>query len=235
MGDKYYRLIIFSANICPQPVRQLFLKCMKADTKRPVSTLGNYLSARYSELFSLKTKKLINPDQWDLLFPKSSQPDVTKWDITLLKMLIDKLFPKHLSQTEVFSLNEIRCIRNKCFHEAKPSISDLEFDDLWTRLETATVYLAKQISPPQYEHDIKKTIDNAKINNMPDLGDALRIMHAEQNIKINRIEENTERMTERTEENYRQTVEIHKILKDSSVQKVGPCGKMFSVLFFLFL
>ncbi|XP_060597298.1 uncharacterized protein LOC132751173 [Ruditapes philippinarum] len=230
MGDKYCRLATLLVEICPQPLRKLFLKYMYADTKFHISSLGAYLLARQKELLPLKSKKVINQEEWDLLFPKLGQADETTWDTTILALLITKLFQKQLKQSERDAIEEIRYIRNQLHHKADLSVSDADFDDLWKRLETATILLAKQITPiPQYAVDIKASIDDAMVNNLPKLGDTLRSwipgIVKSLNLQISNLEDNMRRLKEITEENLKCSKESQTILEDSSVEKIGSSGR----------
>jgi hypothetical protein len=230
MGDKYYRLVTLMVEICPTPLRKLFLKYVYADTKHQVSSLGAYLLARKNELLSMKAKKLLREDQWDLLFPMG-QADVTSWDTTLLALTMNYLFKRQLKPDEYDSIKEIRDIRNQLQHKPDESVSDADFDDLWKRLETATVILAKQIKPfPQYAIDIKAKIDDAKVNNMPKLGDTLRLWYSgivkDLYFIISNMEEDMRRLKETSEENLKYSKESKSILEDSSVQQVGASGNI---------
>lgn len=234
MGDKHYRLIIFVVNICPIPLRKTFQKYMNADTAHPNNTLDNYLQARRKELLMKKSKKILRQDQWDLLFPKSGSADESSWDLTLIILLIDTLFSKQLQPIEKNAINDIRTIRNDLIHKGgDTSMSDVDFNNLWTKLAKAAVSLAQQIlQVPHYVIEIQERIDDAKINNMPDLGDALRAHYQsiilELNSKIEDMDERLRSLTMTTEDNLSCSKESHAILKDLSVQKPGPSGEKVS-------
>ncbi|XP_053379126.1 uncharacterized protein LOC123543237 [Mercenaria mercenaria] len=231
MADKYYRLVSFLVNICPQPLRELFLKYMNADpTRAPTcTTVDAYLASKKPQLQVLQRRKLIRQDQWQLLFPMTGQVDESSWDITLVILLLDEFFKMQLQQLEEDAIQHIRVIRNRLQHMSETSIADADFDVMWNILEKATIDLAKQIQPsPAYKDRIKKDIDDTKINNMPRLGDSLRYWYEhiimQLKLEIEDMKEIIKEMSEHTADNAKCSRDCWTILQESSVKTVGPSG-----------
>ncbi|XP_053382765.1 uncharacterized protein LOC123540354 isoform X2 [Mercenaria mercenaria] len=216
MADKYFRLVYFAVNICPEPLRQFFIKLAKQDAGSSYTTVDAYLAYRRPDVMQLKKKKRIRENQYDLLYPGHGTADVDQWDVTLLVTMITEMFTTSIQPLDIFLMkNEIRGIRNELQHLPNTSnMTDKDFDDYWRRLDTATIAIAKQVFSAEREELFRKKIENAKGNNLPNLGDSLRQWYEEiikqmQN-KLNEIESDTKETTS--------------ILRQVTVQKPGPSG-----------
>ncbi|XP_053388495.1 uncharacterized protein LOC128551622 [Mercenaria mercenaria] len=172
MADKYYRLSCFLIDICPEPLRELFLQTAKSDTKPgvPYTSLDAYLAFRKADILSLKNRRKLRDDQYDLLYPKSGPADESQWDFTLLAVLIFELFKSYIPNHVQYFIRDIRDVRNSLQHVSRTSsISDSMFQKNWDRLEIATLTLAKVVNGTNYENVMKEKIEIAKVSNMPDI------------------------------------------------------------------
>ncbi|XP_053388496.1 uncharacterized protein LOC128551624 [Mercenaria mercenaria] len=231
MADKYYRLVSFLKNMCPEPLRELFLQNAKSDTKPgvPYTSLGAYLAFRKPDILSLKSRRKLRDDEYDLLYPKSGPADESQWDITLLAVLILELFPSYIPNHVQFFIRDIRDVRNSLQHVSKTSSIVSMFQKNWDRLEISTLTLAKVVNGTNYENVMKEKIETAKISNMPDLGNTLCLWFMENNtqnstemaeMKVKIIE-----ISEDTKESKAKASESANILQNACMAKPGPTGK----------
>ncbi|XP_053398371.1 uncharacterized protein LOC123551372 [Mercenaria mercenaria] len=141
----------------------------------------------------LKMKRRIREDQYDLLYPRYGKADVEQWDVTLLATLITELFPTSLQPLDIFLIKtEIRGTRNELQHLSSTSnMADADFDKYWGRLETAAKTLAKQVFNAKDEASFLKKMEFAKRNNLPNLGDCLRVWFED---NLNEVNSNTREM-----------------------------------------
>ncbi|XP_053391882.1 uncharacterized protein LOC128554620 isoform X2 [Mercenaria mercenaria] len=214
MADKYYRLVCFVVNICPEPLREFFIKLANKDAGSSYTTVDAYLAHRHPDVMQLKRKKRIREDQYDLLYPGHGTANVDQWDVTLLVTLITEMFETSIQPLDIFLMkNEIRGIRNELQHLPNTSnMTDKEFDDYWRRLDTATIAIAKQVFSAGREELFRKKIENAKSNNLPNLGDTLRQWY----------EETIKQMQSKLDDIESNTKETTSVLRQVTVQKPGP-------------
>jgi hypothetical protein len=100
--------------------------------------------------------------------------------VTLIITLLQHLF-KIESNAKVI-LNTIRDERNMLQHRSNTKeMTDIEFDQCWSRLERAAKDLAKLVSDTSgtYEKEIAVIISEEKVKNLPGLGDALKTFYEE--------------------------------------------------------
>ncbi|XP_053405834.1 uncharacterized protein LOC123566122 [Mercenaria mercenaria] len=232
MADKYYRLVSFLINICPEPLRELFLQNAKSDTKPgiPYTSRGAYLASRKQNILSLKSRRILRDDQYNLLYPTSGPADESQWDITLLTVLILELFPSCIPKHVKSFIRDIRDVRNSLQRVPKTSsISDSMFQKNWDRLEIATLTLAKVVNGTNYENVMKEKIETAKISNMPDLGNTLCLWFMEINTQntteMAEIQEKIKEISEDTKESKAKASESANILQNACMVKPGPTGK----------
>lgn len=238
MSDKYYRLVCLVVNVCPEPLRELFLKLAKSDPSRPYIDLQAYLNLRQPTIAKLKGKKVIRDDQYELIFPQNGSPDISAWDVTLLVTLIKNLF--RVQPLEIDALDEIRDVRNELQHQPNTStITDANFDKYWKRVESAATFLARQVSGPVYESAIDEKIKETRCNNMPNLGDTLCRFY-EENIKrnneetalkiaemsgqIQNLQGTIKALETKTDSVATKSSESNILLRNASVTKSGPNG-----------
>ncbi|XP_045181235.2 uncharacterized protein LOC123540347 [Mercenaria mercenaria] len=222
MGDKYFRLVCFVVNICPEPLRELFIKLAKDDAGTSYTDIDAYLSQKHRDVIKLKRKRKIRDDQYDLLYPSHGIADVNQWDVSLLITLITEMFDASHKPMQTYLINEIRGIRNQLQHLPNTSsMSDEDFDMYWGRLDTATMTLAKEMFNATREAEFRQKICDAKTGHLPDLGDALRIWYEE---KIRQIADTIQEMKIKLDEVGSNTREATSILRKVIVEKPGPAG-----------
>ncbi|XP_053405848.1 uncharacterized protein LOC128559023 [Mercenaria mercenaria] len=229
MADKYHRLVSFLINICPEPLRELFLQNAKSDTKPgvPYTSLDAYLASRKQDILSLKSRRKLRDDQYDLLYPNSGPADESQWDITLLAVLILELFRTNIQNQIQFHIRDIRDVRNSLQHESSTSsISDTKFQQNWDRLEIATLALAKVVNGTNYENVMKGKIETANVSNMPDLANTLTIWFMEMKTQMMaEMKGKMEEILKDTKETKRKSNESVNILQNAHMVKPGPSGK----------
>ncbi|XP_045168302.2 uncharacterized protein LOC123531424 [Mercenaria mercenaria] len=180
MSDKYYRLVTFIINICPKPLRELFVTKAKTDyTERNLhyTDLEQYLKSRKPDINELLRRSKITLDQFDYIFPSTGSPNIQIWDVTLLTTLLRGLFGNKLIQDERDCIDVITNIRNSLQHLANTEcIVDKDFNSSWSALKDAVLTLLKYGGSPQ-QSSIEEEINSALTENMPNLGDVLRTWH----------------------------------------------------------
>ncbi|XP_046857773.1 uncharacterized protein LOC124451192 [Xenia sp. Carnegie-2017] len=107
-------------------------------------------------LTSLKFKVIKN-EQWDLLYPSTGSPDIKKFDITLLTVLLRSIcgltaphsgwnnLPSSSDTSNSANIARIKFYRNKVYgHITTTSVNDSEFEHLWQEISKALVGLGIQ-------------------------------------------------------------------------------------------
>ncbi|XP_053389782.1 uncharacterized protein LOC128552751, partial [Mercenaria mercenaria] len=174
--DKDFRLVTLVVDVCPLPLRELFLKYAKSDPGPgvPYSSLDNYMLFRKQDVENLMKlrPKTIRKDQFDMIYPKANE---VEWDVSLLSALLLGLFGTKVQGTEESLIRIIRETRNKLQHKpGSLTTTDTVFDTTWKEIETAITSLALNVGGPTYEAEIKNRIDETRVNNLPKLGDTLK-------------------------------------------------------------
>ncbi|XP_046862672.1 uncharacterized protein LOC124456232 [Xenia sp. Carnegie-2017] len=106
-----------------------------------------------SKLTSLKFK-VISKEQWDLLYPSTGSPDIEKFDISLLTVLLRNIcglttphggwdeLPSSSDTSISANIARIKFYRNKVYgHITTTSVNDSEFEYLWQEISKALVGL----------------------------------------------------------------------------------------------
>ncbi|XP_060560805.1 uncharacterized protein LOC132720653 [Ruditapes philippinarum] len=177
MSDRYYRLVTFVINICPKPLRGLFISKAKQDKNTQYTTLKDYLVFRKQDIDTLKSRNKISTDQCDHIFPSDGIVDIQTWDITLLSALLRGLFKTELDCSEIRCIDEITTTRNDLQHISGTECIEAEqFDLLWENLKRAVLKLAECAGAPE-KSSIEEEIKKSLTENMPNLGDVLRTWH----------------------------------------------------------
>ncbi|XP_046858540.1 uncharacterized protein LOC124451989 [Xenia sp. Carnegie-2017] len=135
-------------------------QALKAKFQTLISPLN--LAAKFndpstkSKLTSLKFK-FINKEQWNLLYPSTGSPDIEKYDISLLTVLLRNICgltepsggwnnlpsSSHISISD--NIARIKFYRNKVYgHITTTSVDDSEFVHLWQEISKALVGLGIQ-------------------------------------------------------------------------------------------
>ncbi|XP_046862673.1 uncharacterized protein LOC124456233 [Xenia sp. Carnegie-2017] len=109
------------------------------------------------KLESLKKKKVINKEQWDLLYPSNKTPEIGNFDISLLTVLLRNIcgltaphggwnnLPSSSETSISANIATIKFYRNKVYgHITTTSVNDSEFEYLWQEISKALVGLGIQ-------------------------------------------------------------------------------------------
>jgi hypothetical protein len=184
MTDKYSRLVTFVINICPKPLRELFISKVKKDKNIQYTNLKDYLVSREQDIRTLERRNKITTDQLDHIFPGSGIVDIQKWDVTLSSALLKGLFKTELDSDERVCLDTILKIRNTLQHIPNTKcIEDEFFDSSWNDLKNAVLLLSKYAGAPD-QRSIEEEISKALTENMPNLGDVLQTWYKEFTVQL---------------------------------------------------
>ncbi|VDI56100.1 Hypothetical predicted protein, partial [Mytilus galloprovincialis] len=74
--ENYVRLALLLEEVSPRAVRTYF------DREFPPTHLPSTLNTNYNTLLNLKSKRVLNQAQWNLLFPSNGVPDSISSDVT---------------------------------------------------------------------------------------------------------------------------------------------------------
>ncbi|XP_060606155.1 uncharacterized protein LOC132758493 [Ruditapes philippinarum] len=228
MTDKYYRLVTILVNICPNPLRELFLKQAATDPnlQTPYTTLDAYLAFRRNDINKLtqKPKCLLQNYQFDLLFPSGGkgQTDIGAWDVTLLISLLKNIF--NVAQSDLICIENIRNIRNDLQHIAGTcQITEQDFKNIYTALSANILQLALSAKGQCYEKKIKQDIEEVQSSVLTDLGDVLRSWYMS---KIVKLEAKIEHLKDQIGEIKQDTGKTKKTLKKTTVKRTRAGGKL---------
>ncbi|XP_046857471.1 uncharacterized protein LOC124450856 [Xenia sp. Carnegie-2017] len=109
------------------------------------------------KLESLKKKKVVNKEQWNLLYPSNDTPKISNFDISLLTVLLRNIcgltaphsgwdnLPSSSDTSVSANIARIKFYRNKVYgHITTTSVDDSEFEYLWQEISKALVGLVIQ-------------------------------------------------------------------------------------------
>ncbi|CAC5381977.1 ANK [Mytilus coruscus] len=142
--SNFLRTIILMLRVAPQAVREKF------DTEFPPVGLQIVLNQnRVKFLEPLKKKRIINQKQWDLLFPRTGIASSNGFDLTLMICLIRNLteisvgdlLPLPSVANDGADLSRMKHYRNMVAHCKDGTLSNLEFQKMWTEISQAIVRL----------------------------------------------------------------------------------------------
>ena len=116
--------------------------------KHPPSTLAAVLKANIGTFTKAKKAKVINPSQWDLLFPAAgAAPDSKQFDITLLIILLRNIcglhppatgwnkMPPAGDTTTSADIVRMKLFRNDDYaHITSTQLDDAKFEQLWQEI-----------------------------------------------------------------------------------------------------
>ena len=112
-------------------------------TIAPSLTLSSLLKQRKSLLLKLRPR-VINDTQWELLFPRIGPPDLERFDITLLTILLQNIcgLPTPAAGWKAPPRDHDTSIKNMVIHEAPHSyLDDAEFHSLWLKIARPLIRL----------------------------------------------------------------------------------------------
>ncbi|XP_053374538.1 uncharacterized protein LOC123532397 [Mercenaria mercenaria] len=224
MSDKYYRLITFVVNICPRPLRELFIAKARADTKHAYTSLEDYLLFRKPDIDELRRRVKISLDQFANIYPADGSVDIQTWDITLLAVLLTQLFSNQLKQNERDRLYEITDIRNNLQHIASTDIiDDQKFNTAWCGLEDAVLELSKSTGVPSL-NNIEEDIKSAFTEGMPNLVEVIRTWKTWNNMLCMQLQLQNSVLTNEIKTLKEESRKSNKILTKASVKRKGRSG-----------
>ena len=148
----YARLCRLLVDVGSQVLRQKF------DSICPPATLNSYLSspAVQTTLRTLKARRVLNPSQWDKLYPPVGTVSVSSrdFDITLLMVLLRNIcglttpasgwdcLPPATDLTPEADIARIKWYRNTVYgHASHASVDDATFASCWTDIKATLVRL----------------------------------------------------------------------------------------------
>ena len=158
----YARLCRLLVDVGSQVLRETF------DSIHPAASLHSVLGKPpvNTILKSLQNRKILNPGQWDTLYPAiSSQVSSKNFDITLLMVLLRNVcgltppgtgwdalpLPADLSREA--DIARVKYYRNTvCGHVAQASVDDLTFNNCWKEIRRSLVRLGGR----KYQEPIDK-------------------------------------------------------------------------------
>ena len=147
----YARLCRLLVGVSAHILRETF------DKRRPPGNLDTVLSCPsiHRLLKSLRIKKVLNPSQWDKLYPAiKSSVSSRNFDITLLMVLLRNIcglappvtgwdtLPLATDTTLEADFARIKCYRNTVYgHASEASVDDVTFNQYWQDIQDALVRL----------------------------------------------------------------------------------------------
>ena len=148
----YARLCRLLVDVGCQALRDTF------DGIHPPAGLHGVLVSQKPTLQTLRSRRILNPTQWNSLYPTINPTSVSSanFDITLLVLLLrnichlspptstgswDKLPPVSDGTMEA-NIARVKYHRNEFYgHVTKASVDDVTFETLWQKIETALIGL----------------------------------------------------------------------------------------------
>ena len=147
----YARLCRLLVGVSAHILRETF------DKRRPPGNLDTVLSCPsiHRLLKLLRIKKVLNPSQWDKLYPAiKSSVSSKNFDITLLMVLLRNIcglappatgwdtLPPAADTTLEADIVRIKCYRNTVYgHASEASVDDATFNQYWQDIQDALVRL----------------------------------------------------------------------------------------------
>ena len=147
----YARLCRLLVGVSAHILRETF------DKRRPPGNLDTVLSCPsiYRLLKLLRIKKVLNPSQWDKLYPAiKSSVSSRNFDITILMVLLRNIcglappvtgwdtLPLATDTTLEADIVRIKCYRNTVYgHASEASVDDVTFNQYWQDIQDALVRL----------------------------------------------------------------------------------------------
>ena len=134
----------------------------------PTGTLQHVLNNNIPKLQSLRSRRVIFPDQWEKLFPSSGDPPNSKtFDITLLHLLLREIchlttpptgwhkMPADGDVSLEANVVRIKCFRNELCHSVSTGIPNGEFEDKWNKIASSLKELEASVHERKIQ-DLKR-------------------------------------------------------------------------------
>ncbi|CAC5403937.1 unnamed protein product [Mytilus coruscus] len=148
--ENYVRLALLLKGVSPRAVRTYF------DREFPPTNLPSTLNTNYNTICALKSDRVLNRAQWNLLFPANGVPDSTTFDVTLMICLIRNLtsvaqpingfnsLPPSVETTPGADLARIKWYRNILAHHDSNKMATADFNTAWSIISDAVSRLGGQ-------------------------------------------------------------------------------------------
>ncbi|XP_046858129.1 protein TANC2-like [Xenia sp. Carnegie-2017] len=198
-----------------------------------------------SKLTSLKFK-VINKEQWNLLYPSTGSPDIQNFDISLLTVLLRNIcgltaphsgwnnLPSSSDSSISANIARIKFYRNKVYgHITTTSVNDSEFEHLWQEISKSLVALGIQqaeidelkkapLSPDEANHIeiLKNWYEKEKqlIDVTEETKEVVKELKKDFEVMKNKVEEIKENMPTKAD------IEMIQDKICSDLQKLGNCN-----------
>ena len=198
-GTKLMRLILDGGT---EALRNALLKTHPGNLQVVLSCTcsSSTSTCNYHILSKLRTRKIINQNQWDKLYSVSpNQPNINDFDITLLSVLLRNIcglspppsgwdnFPNASDHSVEADIVRIRLFRNDRFgHIAKSAVSTADFTTFWAEISSPLVRLGidqKEIDRLEKEECGKEEVErilkewnNKVMNVLNDIKDNVNVL-----------------------------------------------------------
>ncbi|VDI57635.1 Hypothetical predicted protein [Mytilus galloprovincialis] len=174
--ENYVRMSLLLTGICPRAARALF------NSEFAPACLDSSLKREYNTLRDLQKRRIINQQQWNLLFPRfpdvvdSKTFDVTLM-ITLLRNLTDltpcnggyDMLPSPNESTPTSDLARIKCYRNMLAHLDEGKLDNSIFIKAWNDITGAVGRLGGQSMKQECDNLKTKILDQTNQEIMLDI------------------------------------------------------------------
>ncbi|CAG2226199.1 unnamed protein product [Mytilus edulis] len=174
--ENYVRMSLLMTGISPRAARALF------DREFAPACLDSSLKREYNKLRDLQKRRIINQQQWNLLFPRfpdvvdSKTFDVTLM-ITLLRNLTDltpcngdyDMLPSPNESTPTSDLARIKCYRNMLAHLDEGKLDNSKFIKAWNDITGAVGRLGGQSMKQECDNLKTKILDQTNQEIMLDI------------------------------------------------------------------
>ena len=115
------------------------------------------------QLKKLLKRKVLKDHQYNLLFPPDgSFPDSTKFDITLLLILIKNFCNVNKSSADYANIICLQEARNECQHCSKKSVSEKVFNEIYNKVEQPMLDLGASRKQLDYIKNVRITDKQTK-------------------------------------------------------------------------
>ncbi|CAG2226198.1 unnamed protein product [Mytilus edulis] len=174
--ENYVRMSLLLTGISPRAARVLF------DSEFAPASLDSSLKKEYNKLRDLQKKRIINQQQWSLLFTRfPNVPDSKTFDVTLMITLLRNLanlsscngnfdmLPSPNETTPSSDLARIKCYRNMMAHLDEGKLDNSIFIKAWNDITGAVGRLGGQSMKQECDNLKTKILDQTNQEIMLDI------------------------------------------------------------------
>ncbi|XP_063427582.1 uncharacterized protein LOC134711079 [Mytilus trossulus] len=190
--NNYIRLALLLKGVSPRAVRTFF------DKEFQPSNLHSTFSKNSKILRDLKSQKILNKNQWNLLFPKYGLTNSSNFDVTLMICLIRNLttvtppltgfdaLPTQMETTPGSDLARIKWYRNRLAHRESDTIDTVYFNTAWGHISEAVCRLGGQMMKHECQELKVKILDQSNQEIMIGIKQSMREIREMRDIMENR-------------------------------------------------